>query len=348
MPVASGCPLLTTAAPGRWSDSSRVPSCRGHLVQSIRNICFQRICMLNFVFMIVSLGQPASSASGKEEYCCFCGEDACSCYVDENDHTYYVGACSDEQSVRAQGNPPECKDHCHRHWGHKEGTPQRPRCGHCLTIKTTIKYTVDLLRLANSASQSNDAMSCYFLALELVEHNLLEQASCVLTRHVDLDQGSQLTFLYLQTLAGSRRDTLFRNAIASLPGNVRQSTLLRWIVAKHAWNCGDLELAHTEVDLILAHDVNNARARLLKIEILLRQNRSADVFAQLDQPIEHLDWKDSDDHFRLASLLGNFGHHEPHESPHFKKGLISALFGPSTWDQGNENAAFGMTRRHQR
>ena len=38
----------------------------------------------------------------------------------------------------------------------------------------------------------------------------------------------------------------------------------------------------------------------------------------------------------------------PHESPHFKKGLISALFGPSTWDQGNENAAFGMTRRHQR
>ena len=32
MPVASGCPLLTTAAPGRWSDSSRVPVMPGALV----------------------------------------------------------------------------------------------------------------------------------------------------------------------------------------------------------------------------------------------------------------------------------------------------------------------------
>ena len=83
----------------------------------------------------------------------------------------------------------------------------------------------------------------------------------------------------------------------------------RWILATHSWNCGDLELALTEVDAILALDVNDAQARLLRIEILLRQNRSADVFAELEQPIENLEWKDSDDQFRIASLLAHFGQH---------------------------------------
>jgi hypothetical protein len=66
-------------------------------------------------------------------------------------------------------------------------------------------------------------------------------------------------------------------------------------------------LALTEVDAILLSDANDARARLLRIEIYIRQNRSTDVFSELDRPLEELEWRDTDDKFRIASLLASFG-----------------------------------------
>jgi cellulose synthase operon protein C len=168
--------------------------------------------------------------------------------------------------------------------------------------------TRDLVTLAESARESTDATACYFLALELVEQGFAEEASWVLQRHVDLTSPSQLTALYLQCLAAARRDVAFRSAIATLPSTIRDSSSVRWTIAAHSWNCGDLESALAEANAILELDVNDARARLLKIEILIRQDRSTDVFAELDKSIEELDWKESDDEFRIASLLANFGH----------------------------------------
>lgn len=164
-----------------------------------------------------------------------------------------------------------------------------------------------LRTLAASAPPNLDMTSRFFLAEELSNQDLPEEASRLLDGHVDLSRPSPATSLYLQTLAGSRRDDAFESALEDAAPEVRNNAGTQWTVAAHAWNRGDLKAALAAVESILKEYPEAPNARLLKVEILVRQDRSSEVFAELEKPLENLDWRQHSDQFRVASLLGHFG-----------------------------------------
>ena len=155
-----------------------------------------------------------------------------------------------------------------------------------------------------------DMVVCYFVAEELRDQNLPEEASVLLEGHVDLSRRSPATTLYLQSLAVARRDNAFRKAVAAAAPEVRDDPEMLWTVAAHAWNIGDLPAAFRAVEDLLAQESDNPSARLLKIEILIRQDQSAELLAEFDRPVEDLAWRRLQDRFRVASLLGHFGYIE--------------------------------------
>jgi len=155
-----------------------------------------------------------------------------------------------------------------------------------------------------------DMLTRFSIAEELRDQDLPEEASMLLENHVDLSRKSPAVTLYLQCLAAARRDDAFLNAIAGAGAVVRQDPEILWTTAIHAWNLGDLIAACRAVDALLAHEPNNARARLLQIEVFIRQDRSTDVFTALEKRIEDLSWIRLRDQFRVASLLGHFGYSE--------------------------------------
>jgi cellulose synthase operon protein C len=155
-----------------------------------------------------------------------------------------------------------------------------------------------------------DMVTRYFVAVELCDQNLPEEASLLLDGHVDLGRRSPATTLYLQSLAAARRDDAFRKAIDTAAPAVRDDPETLGTVATHAWNVGDLRGAFRAIEALLALEPNNAYARLLKIEILARQNRSAELLVELDQPVENLAWTRLRDRFRIAALLGHLGYVE--------------------------------------
>lgn len=164
-----------------------------------------------------------------------------------------------------------------------------------------------LRALTASVPSDLDMTSRYFLATQLRDHDLTEEASRLLEDHVDLDRPSPAVTLYLQSLAAARRDAAFRSALAKAGEAVRSDATILWTVAAHAWNLGDLTAAMTAVEALLMYDASQARARLLKVEILIRQDRSTELFAELQQPLEQLTFDRPDDQFRMATLLGHFG-----------------------------------------
>ena len=167
------------------------------------------------------------------------------------------------------------------------------------------------LRAVAAALPSNvDMMTRYVVAEELRDQDLPEEASALLEGHIDLSRRSPATILYLQSLAAARRDDAFRMAVAAAAPEVRDDPETLWMVAVHAWNVGDLPGAVSAVEALLALQPDNPRARLLKIEILLRQDRSSELLAEFDEPIENLSWTRLQDRFRIASLLGHFGYVE--------------------------------------
>jgi cellulose synthase operon protein C len=157
---------------------------------------------------------------------------------------------------------------------------------------------------------SADMTTRYFVALELCDQDLPEEASLLLEGHVDLARRSPATTLYLQSLAAARRDDAFRKAIETAAPAVRDDPDTHGIAAAHAWNVGDLPGAFRAIEALLAQQPNNPRARLLKIELLARQNRSAELLVELDQPVENLAWTRLQDSFRVAALLGHLGYVE--------------------------------------
>lgn len=164
-----------------------------------------------------------------------------------------------------------------------------------------------LRTLAASMPSDLDMLSRYLLAAELRNQDLPEESSRLLEGHVDLTRPSPSTSLFLQSLAAARRDAAFRAALAEAAPEVRNDPATLWTVAAHAWNLGDLASSMAAVDALLSQAPNEPRARLLKIEILIRQDRSVELFAELEKPLERLAWKQPSDQFRLASLLGHFG-----------------------------------------
>jgi len=148
------------------------------------------------------------------------------------------------------------------------------------------------------------------VAEALYDQDLPQEAAALLEGRVDLSRRSPATKLYLQSLAAARRDEAFRDALAAAAPSVRESPEILSTVAARAWNLGDLFEAFRANEDLLAQRPDDPRARLFRIEILVRQDRSAELLAELDKPVEDLDWKSLDDQFRVASLLGYFGYIE--------------------------------------
>jgi cellulose synthase operon protein C len=155
-----------------------------------------------------------------------------------------------------------------------------------------------------------DLFDRYLLAEEMRDRGLPEEALALVGPYVDIKRPGPMTKLYLQILADSRRDDEFYKAVASAGSKVRDDPEILWICASHAWNTGDLVAASRSIEKLIENYPQNTQARLLKIEILLRQNRSVDLLAELDKPIEKLPIRTLRDRFRVASLLGYFGHLE--------------------------------------
>jgi tetratricopeptide (TPR) repeat protein len=167
-----------------------------------------------------------------------------------------------------------------------------------------------LRALVGTLPADTEMVTRYLLAEELRRQGLAEEAASVLQGHIDLNRPGPATTLYLQSLAEARRDEAFRTAVAAAPAEVREQPEMLWTVAAHGWNVGDLPGAYDAVEALLRQQPDNARARLLKIEILVRQDRSAELLAELDKRIEDLAWTKLSDRFRVASLLGYFGYTE--------------------------------------
>ena len=167
-----------------------------------------------------------------------------------------------------------------------------------------------LRALAAALPEDLDMAMRFTVAEALYDQDLPEEAAALLEGRVDLSRRSPATKLYLQSLAAARRDEAFRDALAAAAPTVRESPEILSTVAAHAWNLGDLPGAFRANETLLAQHPDHPRARLLKIEILVRQDRSAELLAELDKPVEDLDWTRLEDQFRVASLLGHFGYIE--------------------------------------
>lgn len=167
-----------------------------------------------------------------------------------------------------------------------------------------------LLSIAAELPSDADMATRYFLAEEMRNQGLPEDASRLLEDFVDLSRVHPLTTLYLQCLAEARRDQSFRNALASAAPAVREAPAILWTIAVHAWNSDDLDTAFSAAERLVARSPEVAQGRLLKIEILLRQNRLTEVHAELDKPVEALDWRRTEEACRIASLLAHCGYIE--------------------------------------
>jgi hypothetical protein len=155
-----------------------------------------------------------------------------------------------------------------------------------------------------------DMVTRYLLAEDLRDFHLAEEAASLLEGHIDLQRKSPAAFLYLQCLASARRDAAFRKALSEAAPAIRDDPDILWTAAAYAWNIGDLASAETSINSLLAQEPDNASARLLKIEILVREDRSAELLAELDKPVERLQFPRLKDRFRIASMLGHFGYTE--------------------------------------
>ena len=165
-----------------------------------------------------------------------------------------------------------------------------------------------LLAIAAALPPDADMATRFDIAGELGNQDLPGEAAALLEDIVDLERLSPATILYLNCLAAARRDEAFRKALVEAAPEVRDDPGTLWMAAGHAWNVGDLQGSLREVDKLLEQQPDNPQARLLKIEILIRQDRSAEVLAELDKPIEHLSSAQLKDRFRVAMLLGHFGY----------------------------------------
>ncbi len=167
-----------------------------------------------------------------------------------------------------------------------------------------------LLSMMAALPADADILSRYLFALQLRDFGLPEEAASLLEGRVDLQRATPGATLYLECLAAARRDDVFRRQIASAGVALRNDPDILWTTAAHAWNIGDLAGAQAAVIQLLSQEPDNQLARLLRIEILVRENRSTELLAELDKPIERLAFNRLRDRFRVASLLGDFGYGE--------------------------------------
>lgn len=167
-----------------------------------------------------------------------------------------------------------------------------------------------LLRIASELGDDANPIDRFLVAEALLEAGMPGNAADLVVDHIDLSSPRPATFLFLTALADARRDGEYRDALAAASDAVRGHPDVLWLDARHAWNAGDVERTLVDAERLLQLKPDLPKAVLLRIEALLRLDRSRQVLEAIDEPIEDLPWKGSSDPFRVANLLSHFGHHD--------------------------------------
>jgi cellulose synthase operon protein C len=163
--------------------------------------------------------------------------------------------------------------------------------------------------IARMPSDANP-VSRYLWATELRDIGLYADAAKLIEPVVDLAVPSAATTLYLQSLAAARRDSVLQRALAEASPTTLADPDILWMRATHAWNTGDLPEAKRVATSLLEIAPESAKARLFRIEVLVRQNESEEILAELQRPIELIELERLSDKLRISQFLLHFGFRE--------------------------------------
>ena len=176
----------------------------------------------------------------------------------------------------------------------KEGTPQD-------------EIEERLAEFAKSIPNDVDFILRFELADTLDDFDQPALAADLLKDHVDLNRLSGPTRLYIGALARARRDEEYHQVLSQVPDFIRNDPDLLWGDAAHHWNLGDLDRAKEAIDRLLEAEPRNSRAILLRLEIFMRRDQTGGLLAELEKPLEDLNFDRLKDGLRVARLLAHFG-----------------------------------------
>lgn len=167
-----------------------------------------------------------------------------------------------------------------------------------------------LLALGGNLSADAEPIDCFLVGQALMDIGLEAKAAELVEAHVDLQSPRPATLMYLTALAEARRDDAYRNALKAAAPEVRDEPAMLWLDARHAWNSGDLDRSLRSLEQFLSARPGQPRAVLMRLETLIRLNRTRQILETLDAPIEELDWLGENEPYRVAVLLTHFGYHD--------------------------------------
>ncbi len=173
--------------------------------------------------------------------------------------------------------------------------------------ETEENQAAELIAIADRVAEDTNLVLRYEIAETLQRNGIPEIAVRLLEGHVDLKRPGLPASLYLSVLAEARLDDRFEKALADAAPAVRQDPDILWMIAAREWNRGDLDAALLAADDLIAAQPENARARLLRLDILARNDRTAELATDLEQPLETMEWGRIEDQARVASFLAHFG-----------------------------------------
>jgi tetratricopeptide (TPR) repeat protein len=184
--------------------------------------------------------------------------------------------------------------------------------------------------LARSVGDDLPLPERVLLAIELRDAGCPDDASRLLDGRIGLGRVSPTALLYIQCLVEARRDDAFRAALAQASDALRNHRTVLWFTAGHAWNAGDLPGAEAAISALIAQRPDNARARLLRLEIWVRADRLDAVRSEMEEPLEDLAWPRLEDCFQLARMLSHFGFRERAARYAYRLFLMNQT-NPSAW-----------------
>lgn len=167
-----------------------------------------------------------------------------------------------------------------------------------------------LLALATKLPADAEPIDRFLVGQALMDNGLEAHAAELVEQHIDLQSPRPATLMYLTALAEARRDGAYRQALEAAAPEVRDDPAMLWLDARHAWNSGDLDRCLLSLDRFLTVKPDQPRAVLMRLEVLIRLNRTRQILETLDQPIEDLGWRGEKDPYRVAVLLTHFGYHD--------------------------------------
>lgn len=150
----------------------------------------------------------------------------------------------------------------------------------------------------------------YSVAEQLRMNGLPAEASRLLEGHVDLSRANGAARFYLDALAEGRRDQKFIEVLAKLGPTFQEDPSVLWTEAHHAYETGDLLGSLAAVERYLGKKPTSFKAHMLKVELFVRLDRSDDLRAELDHPLEGDPSATLPGLLRLVALLGHFGYSE--------------------------------------